>query len=60
MIDERNAKIENCILIDDSKNNCKIFEQIGGQACPLNNEQEIVDKLTHIYTITQTKRLWQF
>ncbi len=60
MIDERNAKIENCILIDDSKNNCKIFEQIGWQAFALNNENDVLAKLDSIYSTTQNKRLRQF
>lgn len=54
------VKIEDCLLIDDSRNNTSFFQKIGGQSfCP-KNLQEVEKVLKHILKNAKSKRIWQF
>ncbi len=59
-IAEQGAIIENCILIDDSKNNCALFESLGGKIHTTKNEDAAVAALDSIHKTTQSKWEWQY
>lgn len=59
-IAEQGAIIENCILIDDSKNNCALFESLGGKIHTTKNEDAAVAALDSIHETTQSKWEWQY
>jgi len=45
-----NSEINNCVLIDDSLSNCRLFEKLGGRAyCP-RGETEVISALENLRT----------
>ncbi len=48
-VEERQTVMENCILIDDSKNNCTLFESIGGRAYATKTENDVLRVLDDIH-----------
>jgi FMN phosphatase YigB (HAD superfamily) len=59
-IGRHGAVTANCLLIDDSAGNCKLFEQVGGQAFCSRGEQEALASLEKIKTRVATKWQWQY
>lgn len=59
-ITEKRAIIENSILIDDSPNNCKVFESIGGQSYQVKNENDVLKALSSILSKVENKWEWQY
>lgn len=59
-ITEYGAVLENCILMDDSSNNCKLFEDIGGKALKTTNEEEAIDALNELLELVKNKWEWQY
>jgi FMN phosphatase YigB (HAD superfamily) len=55
LAEEHGAKIDGCILIDDSKKVCDIFSGIGGRACFVTNKTPLdywLDKLENVFLIS--------
>jgi hypothetical protein len=59
-IAQRKAVKENCILIDDSENNCNTFRSINGQAYNTKNEDEVLKVLDKILKKVKNKWEWQY
>ena len=41
LVDKRNTKIEDCILIDNSKSACAVFSKLGGKSCFVTSENTL-------------------
>lgn len=54
------AQTGNCILLDDSKNNTKVFSELGWISYCKNTEKDVVETLEDMYHRTQSKWLRQF
>lgn len=54
-IAERKSIVENSILIDDSSNNCSVFESIGGQSYQVKSEGEVLKVLSLILSKVENK-----
>lgn len=59
-VKKQGAIMENCILIDDSKNNCAMFESIGGKAFATKTEEEVLKTLDTIHALAKNKWEWQY
>lgn len=42
------SKLEESILVDDSKSNCELFESIGGKSICITGENEVIEKLNSL------------
>ena len=54
------AQTENCMLLDDSKNNTKTFADMWWIAYCKTTEKDVVETIEDMYHRTQSKWLWQF
>ncbi len=59
-VEERQVVMENCILIDDSKDNCTLFESIGGRAYATKTENDVLKVLDDIHNSVKHKWEWQY
>lgn len=57
---EHKAIVENCILVDDSINNCNTFKSISGQAYNCKTEDEVLKILNKILEKVKNKWEWQY
>jgi hypothetical protein len=59
-INEQKAITVNCILVDDSKNNCALFESLGGKAFITKAEDQVLGVLDSIEKKLENKWEWQY
>lgn len=55
-----NVPIEYCTLIDDSKNNCACFSELGGRIFTPRSEADVLDSLCEISNDVHNKWEWQY
>lgn len=59
-ISKNGAVISNCILIDDSENNCNQFKNLGGVAFNVKSEKDVVNVCRQIIKRAASKWEWQY
>lgn len=60
VVERQGAIFQNSILIDDSKNNCALFESLGGCACISKTEDQAISILTKLKERVARKWEWQY